>query len=205
MEKHSAHVAGGAPPSPAEWAAIGTALRAIVSLTDAQLEPFRSELRIHSFEAGGLLVREGDTVSRVGLVLRGVFKTYYNTEQGECHVCSFYPEGSFVGAYFSGLTGRPSRTQTEAIEPSRVACIPFRFLLSLFERDPIWDKLGRRIAETLYVGMVQREECLMTLDAKARLGLFREKYPTLGDRVRKSDIASYINVRPETLSRLLRR
>ncbi len=171
---------------------------------DELSEFVRAHMRLETYRPRQCFTREGDTDGRLGFVVSGLFRVYYVGPAGAQHVRNFCPEGTPIGAYGTVIAGQPLSVFIEALEASQVLEFPYGALVAQLERSAAWERLGRRIAEEHYISRERREHALLTLDARARLQRFREDFPTLGARLRRSDVASYIGVRPETLSRLFR-
>ena len=93
----------------------------------------------------------------------------------------------------------------EALEDSTVLEISHQIIRAELDRSRAWERIARRIAEEYYISRERREEVLLTLDAGGRLAEFEEELGHIAHRLTQADIASYIGVRPETLSRLMRR
>jgi CRP-like cAMP-binding protein len=160
---------------------------------------------LERYPRGELFTRLGDTSHRLGFVLEGLFRVYYTDSEGKQHVRNFCKEGVPIGSYATVLSGQPAHVDIEALEDSTVIQFGYGALLRQFERGAAWERLGRRIAEEHYISRERREHALLQLDAPARFKLFHEEFPGLASRLSGSDVASYIGVRPETLSRLRRK
>jgi CRP/FNR family transcriptional regulator, anaerobic regulatory protein len=78
-------------------------------------------------------------------------------------------------------------------------------LNQLFEGSKAWEHVGRKLAESAYVTSVLRANRLLHDDYDTRLNTFVEESPTLIQRVPQYMIASYLNMTPETLSRVKKR
>ena len=182
--------------------AVRSYLESLSPVPAAELEPFLAALVVKEYAPGEFFTRIGDTHDRVGFVVRGVFRVYYLGPEGELHVRNFCKEGMPLGSYATILTGQPAHVSIEALETSVVAQFPYRELSTRFARHPTWERLGRRVAEEHYIARERREYTLLALDAQARYERFREDFPGLESRVTQTNIASYVGVKPETLSRL---
>jgi CRP-like cAMP-binding protein len=156
------------------------------------------------YAKGSFFTRSGDASDRVGFVAAGLFRVYYTGPGGTYHVRNFCPEGTPIGSYATVLVKEPAHVDIEALEESVVLQFPYQALAQHFEVSAAWERLGRRIAELHYISRERREHTLLTLDAGGRLREFENLFGALAARLTASDIASYIGVRRETLSRLRR-
>ena len=68
-----------------------------------------------------------------------------------------------------------------------------------------WQKVGSRIAELLYVRKEQRELSFLMLDAEARYRNMRAQFGAAAEAIPQYHLASYLGIRPQSLSRLRRR
>lgn len=76
--------------------------------------------------------------------------------------------------------------------------------VALFEQHPIFDRLGRKLAEWLLIRKELRARSLLQQQAKERYLDFEEQYPDLVKRVPQYHIASYLGITEVSLSRLKR-
>jgi CRP-like cAMP-binding protein len=172
-------------------------------LPEPELLEFAAHVSRQHYQRGEFFTRIGDTHDRVGFVVHGLFRVYYIGPEGEYHIRNFCQEGRPLGSYATLLTGQAAHVNIEALEDSWVLQFSFTRLEAWFARSAAWERLGRRIAEQHYISRERREYSLLAFDARGRVDRFHEDFPGLEPRLTRTDIASYIGVRPETLSRLL--
>jgi CRP-like cAMP-binding protein len=92
-----------------------------------------------------------------------------------------------------------------ALADARIAVVPWRRLREVVARVPAWTRYLAQVTEQLYLAKATREYELLALDAEQRYLRFRTRYAALEPRIPLRQVASYIGVTPEHLSRLRRR
>ncbi|MCB0411451.1 MAG: Crp/Fnr family transcriptional regulator [Bdellovibrionales bacterium] len=180
-------------------------IQKLTDVPEQQLEAFLDEIELKKYESKSYFTKIGDAHDHVGLVIRGVFRVYYLSPDGEIHIRNFCNEGKLLGSYGTILTKQPAHVTIEALEDSLVLQFSFSAISRQYGKHSGWERLGRRVAEDHYISRERREYYLLSLDAASRLACFRNDFPGLENRITKANVASYIGVKPETLSRLLKR
>lgn len=174
----------GDPLPDEEWAALYAALS------------FRRLQKDQTFQRPDELPRE------LGFVVEGLFRIYYQDRDGNEFIRAFAFEGQPIADYASYLEQAPSNVCIQAIEDSTIFSMTFVDYFSLFNRHPIWDRIGRKIVERFYLVRERREAEMLMLSAAERYQRFRLNFPGLSGRLSNVHIASYLGMAPETLSRL---
>lgn len=96
------------------------------------------------------LLRQGKVYSFIGIVKSGVLRSYISKE-GEEHNGDFYFEDSFVISYRSFLTQEKSVVSIQALEDSFIYCLDKSDYDRLLNESTEWYKLGKYIADTLFI------------------------------------------------------
>jgi CRP-like cAMP-binding protein len=154
---------------------------------------------------GELLVRVGDQPDRVALVERGLFRLYGTDEAGTERTLAFRAEGELVCAYSAALRKEPSKIAIEALEPSDLWVARRPEYDAMVAANPGWQRLVARLTEALYLGVERRQSELLLTDAADRYTSFLADHRALAGRLTQRQIAAYIGVTPEALSRIRRR
>ena len=149
--------------------------------------------------------REGDPARWFGFVTEGCFKyvTYGISDDRE-HITWFSFEGEFAGDYPACLDGRPSQTTIKAMMPSRVLRVSGEQLVDFFRQDAEKMELRSVIAEHL---LCQARACYLDLHratARERYELLLKRCPGIVEYLDLQDIASFLNVHPNTVSKIRR-
>ncbi len=173
----------------------------LVSLQEDDLKVFLSKFRPVSLKKGEYFIREGQISRKVGFIVRGSMLCSYNKD-GKDIIDEFSMEKEFVTDYFSFLTNLPAEKDVKCLEDTELVVIGYEAMQELYIADPIFEKVGRLMAESLFINWQQKAKSLMLDDAEARYLKLIEQRPNLLQRVPQYLIASYLNVRPETLSRI---
>lgn len=150
-------------------------------------------------------VEAGDCTEAVGFCIGGLFRLYYTTPDGVEFNKSFCASGEFVASYGALLQGIPSYFSIQALMDSELVVFRYHDYKALYDRHPCWERLGRLIAEQLFVSKETRERELLLLSAEDRYRLFLERYGPVAAAIPQYHIASYLGITPVALSRIRRR
>jgi CRP-like cAMP-binding protein len=131
-------------------------------------------------------------------------REFYLGEAGEEHTRAFIEAGQMTGSLLDLLSGLPAVTCVQALEATSTVAWRYRDFEAQAERFPELQRLARRHAERLYVKKTRREHEMLALPAAERYARFREENPALDARVSQWQVASYLGITPEHLSRLRR-
>jgi len=157
------------------------------------------------YSKGSFITEAGRVERYFYIVLEGVQAIYILTPSGDKKVIGFSFDGSFSGIYDSFLQNTGSHYFLEALTDSRMLRMNKEQYDSLFEKYPEFNEWGRIVHQQLLIGRVQREVELITMDAKQRFDVFMERCPEKLLTVPQKYLASYLNMTPETFSRMRRR
>ncbi len=146
-------------------------------------------------------VEAGKVNRYVAFIINGLFRSYY-LHDGEEAISGFSYAPGFVTEYASFVQQAPATLTVEALEDSRLILFSYDKLQALYEEYPRGERLGRLIAEWIFVNTMDRNSSLMLLSPEERYRAFAERSKHLFRRVPLYMIASYLGMTPETLSRI---
>ena len=176
-------------------------LKQILPLSDNELEDFISKFKLIHLKKGEYFIKEGQLKKELGLIVNGCMLCYYNKD-GEQVIDEFSLDYEFITDYFSYLTNSPAEKNVKCIEDTDLLVLPFEQLHSEYGNNPNFEKVGRIMAEGLFINSHQKAKSLMIDDAETRYLKLISKRSDLVQRVPQYLIASYLNIKPETLSRI---
>ncbi len=147
-------------------------------------------------------VKIGDVPDKLGLIISGIFRIYFITEQGDERILAFRCENQFLSAFSQFLQGKPTWCGIQALTDSVLLCINLKEYNQLLSEHSCWNRLGRKYLENLFIEKEKREREFLSEDATARYLSFKENNPGLEEKVSQYHIASYLGITPVGLSRI---
>lgn len=180
---------------------IRTYFERFAKLSDAEWTDFTSCLKMKSVEQRTFILQEGEVCHELAFVDHGLFRMY-RVEDGSEMITAFSFPGEFVSNYRSFLTGLPSRHFIESLQPSGIYSIDKESLVALYDKHKALERLGRLIAENLYLGVASRLDSFHFDSPKQRYEDLVRRNSRLLEAIPQYMIASYLGIKPETLSRI---
>jgi len=177
-------------------------LKQYINLTEHDLQLFQSCLNSISVDKGKFLLQPGTQVKHEYFVLKGCLKAYYLDEKGHSHIIQFAIENWWIGDFDTFFNGIPSRLHIETIEHSTLLSINYNTLQQLFKTAPIFERYFRLLTTNAFISQRKRILSSLEKDTKERYVEFCESYPNIEDRIPDYDIANYLGVSAERLSRI---
>lgn len=148
------------------------------------------------------ILQENEVCQHYSFVVTGLVKMYAVDKSGREHNLQFASENNWITDIGSFHSGKPSRLYIEAIEPSVILQIEKTNLLYLYTHYPTFDRNFRVITENKFVELEYRVLQNISSTAEDRYQTFLEQYPQLSNRLPNTQIASYIGITPEFLSKI---
>ncbi|WP_460979560.1 Crp/Fnr family transcriptional regulator [Spirosoma knui] len=162
---------------------------------------FLSRVEIINLPKQGYFVKQGQVCNCIGLVKEGSLFSSMQSDTGDESVDDFFLADSFVASYRSFLTRCPSPGSIQAYSPSTLYAISYQTYCAL-DQSLDWVKVFKYISEVLFIRKCQKTTSLLTDTAAQRYANLVATYPHIEQQFPQYLIASFLNVRPETLSRL---
>jgi CRP-like cAMP-binding protein len=164
-------------------------------------ERILSVAKVVTHPAGDYILEEGQICTKACLVVKGLARSYYINE-GRDITSRFMDEGFIITSWISYYTQQPGNEFIEALEETTLACINYSDIQKLYFDFPEFNIVGRKQAEYSFYLSEQRTQLLRRHTAEEKYKFFLEHHPTLLQRVPLKNIASYLGMNEETLSRV---
>jgi CRP-like cAMP-binding protein len=164
-------------------------------------ETFYARLKTKNLKKKEYLIREGSVCNFIAFVSSGTFRSYIRNNEDEFNN-DFYFDNDFVSAYTSFLTQMPTNCNIEALTNCTVHYISYENLNELIAQDNAFLKLSKYISDTYFIRKCKRETSFLKHSASERLSGLSSLYPGIEQRVSQYHIASYLGIKPESLSRI---
>jgi len=159
---------------------------------------FRSRL----YKKRQFVSQEGDVCNQFNFVVRGCLRLYRTDEKGDTHILQFATENNWINDLGSFHSRKPSTMAVDALEDTVVLQISHADLIFLYETSPRFDRIFRVLVENAFIRLQERLLQNISSTADERYQSFLETYPQLTNRLSQIQIAAFLGVTPEFLSRL---
>lgn len=173
-----------------------------IDLTEDEFLFFTSLLKHHKIRRKQYLLQAGDLCRYESFVIKGCLRAYSVDDKGQEHVLQFAMEGWWIGDLHSFLTSMPSVYNIDAMEDSEVLQLDKDSLDKLYKTVPKFERFFRLIIQNAFIALQQRVSGTMSEKAEDRYNEFINKYPQLEQRIPQHQVASYLGITPEFLSRI---
>ena len=148
------------------------------------------------------VLQEGDVCNQFNFIVRGCLRMYKVDDKGDIHILQFAAENWWISNIGSFHDRKPSELNIDALEDTMVLQISHENLLSLYTKAPKFDRIFRVLIEKSFVSLQQRLLQNISSTAEERYLTFQQRYSDLSNRLPQTQIASFLGISPEFLSRL---
>lgn len=175
-----------------------------IPLTEEETKAVDECIPIRTYEKGTLLLKEGQIARDSYFLLEGCVRLYYLVD-GDEKTTNFFTEGDAVASLTSYVNQTPANHYFECVEDSTLAILNFEKEKELIERMPKFESLCRVSMEGNFGENQQMLSKFITSSPEERYLDLLENRPDLLNRVPQYQLASYLGVKPESLSRIRKR
>ncbi|RZM23351.1 MAG: Crp/Fnr family transcriptional regulator [Pedobacter sp.] len=181
---------------------LATYIRQTVQLTDDQLAFVLNYFKPSIYPKNKIIVDVGEVNQYMNFIDNGCVRLFFSNEDGQEITRHIVFEHQFATGLASFILQSPSQEALQALESTallRISRQDFYYLLDLI---PAWEKFFRKYLEFAYLNNLSIFQREITKDAPERYKELLAVNPDLVKRLPNKIVASYLNMTPETLSRL---
>ena len=175
------------------------------SLTLEQWDELEPLLDITDYAKGALLENQGDSSMQQYFILDGILKRVVSNPTGKEMILRFAAETEIDTSYAAWRLKTPIPYSIRAVTRVRTAQLSMQDWVAFVARHPSVKNQFEFEIMKLMSEVMAHTITLHLLDAPGRVARFMRKHAALVERLPKKELASYLNLSPETLSRLKRR
>ena len=179
-------------------------IQSIVPLNKVEEEAFLSILDIKKYKKKEFLLQDGQICNKVSFINSGCMRLFYNVDGVE-NTIQFFFANSWYTDYTSFLTGQPTIENMQALEACEVVQFRKADLYKLYDIYPVFDRVGRVMAENAFLSLSKLNKMLTNEEPEQRYLNLLQQRPELVERIPQHYIASYLGIKPESLSRIRKR
>lgn len=177
----------------------------LTHLNAAQWQELEPLLEIIDYPKGEALEHQGDHSMEQYFIIEGILKRVVSNAQGKEMILRFAAESDIDTSYAAWRLKTPIPYSICAVTKVRAAKLSMRRWVRFMERHAAIKSEFEFHIMRLMSEVMAHTITLHLLDAPGRVQRFMRKRAALIDRIPKKELACYLNLSPETLSRLKRR
>ncbi|MGN0395502.1 MAG: Crp/Fnr family transcriptional regulator [Coprococcus sp.] len=172
-----------------------------ISIGEDDLKILFQISEIKQYKAGDVLCEVGDKINHTGFVLDGIIRSAFVTYDGKDITRFFHTQYAMVlDDVLLGFSESKYRCVT--VSDATVLMIPSKKLRDLIDTNRTFGQIYCKALESGLRYKIYRENELMTKSATERYRQFVKDFPELVAKVKQRDIATYLGIEPESLSRI---
>lgn len=177
-------------------------IESIITLTDAEFDEFVSILSVEKFRKDDFIIRQGDLVTKEYYVLEGCIQAYHTSESGDRSVLQFAIEDWWISDFTAFYNETTASLNVRCIEDSVVLGLQKAHLEEFYNRVPKFERFFRIKVTRAFLSLKSRVLSGIDKSGKERYLDFCNTYPNIEKRVPNYQIASYLGIQPQSLSRI---
>lgn len=175
-----------------------------MTLSEAEAGEVAKQIKFKSFKKGTVLLKEGQVAKLCYFVLKGCIRQYFLVD-GEEKTTNFFTEGQPVTPYEGTFKRVPSKFYLSCVEDAILTIGTPEDEVAFFEKFPKLEPVkGLAVEEELGKSMDLFSSYILNSPEERYLNLLKTR-PDLLDRVPQYQLASFLGVTPESLSRIRKR
>lgn len=175
-----------------------------IELNQQEISFLQEQVHIQSIPKNHILLQEGEISQEFYFMVKGCVRLYYNAKDEE-KTAYFYTENMFVSSYQSFTKQIPAKHNLAAVEDSDLIVFDIASVSAFTNFSPKFEFLARVMMEEELAMYQQIISSFVVHNAEERyLNLIKEQ-PELLRRIPQHQIATFLGITPETLSRIRRR
>ncbi len=172
-----------------------------VPLTREELEQILPYFEFREFGKKQLVVTLGEVDEYFNIILNGLVRKYMIVGKKDVTL-QLSIEGQMIHSEISFNTQTPSNTIVEAIEPTLLLSMSYKNLQIVYNKFPKIEKMGRLVITYMFIKKDFRDFSQLKKTTRQRFVDYMKSHPDMLQRVPQKYLASYLNIKPETFSRL---
>jgi CRP-like cAMP-binding protein len=174
----------------------------LIDLNNEEKLIFQSLIEVNRVKKNQYLLKEGQICKYEYFVLKGCLRSLYTDNFLKEHTTMFAIEGWWTGELKSFYSLKPAQISIQATEDSVVIQLTRLHKESLFAQIPAFEKYFRILFQNRLIANEDRIASHLSSTAANNYTDFKDKYPSLEQRIPQKYIASYLGITPTYLSRL---
>lgn len=179
-------------------------IKSLININKDEEELISVLFKERSIKKGDFFLTEGQVCKQVGFITKGLMR-YYINQDGEEKIYDFAQENDFISNYESFIPQAPSTKNIQAIEDCDILQLSLPDLQIFYKSIREGERFGRLVIEQVFIQTLQDLSSFYTETPEYRYGKFIRKHPDLQQRISQYHIASYVGVKPQSLSRIRKR
>lgn len=177
-------------------------LESFIPLTKEEKEMIEKKFVLIKVKRRNKLLKAGEICKNYFFVVSGVFRMFGVDDKGFEHTIQFAAESDWIADIGSFYSQKASKLHIEALEGAEVLGISQQDLFELFTTIPKLNRIFKVMIEHKYIELQDRVLQNFSSTAELRYLAFLEQYPHLKNRLPNTQIASYLGITPEFLSKI---
>lgn len=177
----------------------------IIPLSDEEFERIELDFQLLNFARSEILISPQQPVTAVYLVKTGMLKSWLPTTEGKQYILQFAWENWWISDFNAFFKIGISSLTVQALQASSVYQLSLKSFEQLAQDIPAMEHFFRIKSNLGYAALQNRIISLLSKSAKERFEELNDQYPELLQFLPKNEIANYLGVSRETLSRLYRK
>jgi len=179
-------------------------IKSIVTLSNLENEGFISILNYKKYKKKEYVFREGNICNFIIYVNSGIFRLFY-IHDGEEKIIDFFVENNWYTDFESYLTNNSTNFSFQALTDGDIFILHKEDIDRMYEKFPRTERIGRKLVEMALVGVTLKSKMIANIPPEQRYLQLLERRPFLLEKLPQHYIASYLNLKPESLSRIRKR
>jgi len=176
----------------------------LITLNPAEIDIVTSLFKEKTYKKGDFFLEEGRICKQAGFVAKGLLR-YYINHDGEEKTYAFSQENDYVCNYESFLSQSPSSKIIQALEDCDVLVISHDDLQIFYANVREGERFGRIAIEAVFLQLLKDVNSFYTETSELRYERFIKNHADLQQRISQYHIASFVGVKPQSLSRIRKR
>jgi len=174
-----------------------------IDLSELEKQKFASLLTEITVKKNAFLMQAGNVTKYEYFIIQGCLKVYTLDEEGTPHISMFGIEDYWTGDMASFITKEPTHYFIKATEGSKLLGISRDNYDLLFQEIPKFERFYRILYQRSLINYIRRSNHGISLTAEERYIVFKKKYPNIINRITQKDLAAYIGITPEFMSKII--